>query len=165
MDRLSIPSQEERVKGPSLIGRALHLYWRFARPMTLGTRAAIIHPERGVYLVRHGYVRGWQMPGGGVEAGETLHAAMVREVWEETHIEVTGAAALHGMFLNRHVSNRDHVAVFVVRAFREGPFREPDAEIREGRFFPLDALPEDVTRGTRARLEEIATGASPSPTW
>ena len=156
---------EEALRGPGGLRRLLHLYWRFTRPMTLGVRAAVLHPEKGVFLVRHGYVSGWQMPGGGVDAGETLYDAMVRELSEETHIEPVGPAALHGMFFNRYVSNRDHVAVYVVRTFREGAPRTPNAEIREGRFFALDALPAEITRGTRARLAEIVDGAPPSPFW
>lgn len=153
------------MRGPSALRRALHLYWRFTRPMTLGVRAAVLDPARGVFLVRHGYVAGWQMPGGGVDAGETLHDAMVRELGEETPIEAVGPAHLHGLFFNRYISNRDHVAVFVVRTFREGPPRAPNAEIQEGRFFALDALPTDITRGTRARLAEILDGAPISPFW
>ena len=51
------------------------------------------------------------------------------------------------------------------RTFRVGPPKAPNAEIREGRFFSLDALPDDVTRGTRARLAEIAGEREPSPYW
>jgi len=42
-------------------------------------------------VVRRGHGPGageWSVPGGRVEAGETLHEAIVREVWEETGIEV-----------------------------------------------------------------------------
>ncbi len=30
----------------------------------------------------------WLPPGGGVAAGETLHDALIREFWEETHLQV-----------------------------------------------------------------------------
>src|SRR5690349_5639714 len=112
-----------------LVRRAMHVYWRFARPMTLGVRAAILHPEQGVFLVRHGYTPGWHMPGGGVEAGETLIEALAREVAEEAAIELDGEPALHGVFFNPGASRRDHVAVFVVRAFRQTGERRPDREI------------------------------------
>lgn len=42
-------------------------------------------------VVRRGHGPGageWSVPGGRVEAGETLHEAVVREVWEETGVEV-----------------------------------------------------------------------------
>jgi 8-oxo-dGTP pyrophosphatase MutT (NUDIX family) len=159
------PEPEEAFRGPDLLRRMAHLYFRLSRPMTLGVRAAILDEERGVFLVRHGYVSGWQMPGGGVEAGETLLEALAREVIEETNIEITGAPRLHGVFLNRFMSRRDHVAVYVARSFRVGPPKPPNREIQEGRFFRLDALPEEITRGTRARLAEIAGERDPSPYW
>jgi 8-oxo-dGTP pyrophosphatase MutT (NUDIX family) len=162
----SVAAQDKRLsRRATAVRHAMHLYWRFARPMTLGVRAALIHPERGVFLVRHGYTPGWHMPGGGVEAGETLEEAMAREANEEGHIVITGAPALHGMFFNRGISRRDHVAVYVVREFAQTRPRSPDREIVETGFFPLDMLPDGVTRGTRERLEEIAGLRPLSPYW
>jgi len=148
-----------------VLRRLAHLYWRFARPMTLGVRAAILHPDKGVFLVKHSYVAGWHLPGGGVEAGETIVASMAREVEEEANIVVTGEPVLHGVFFNVHASRRDHVVVYVVRTFTERGPRLPDREIVEASFFPLDGLPDDTTRGTRERLDEIAGRRPLSPTW
>ncbi|MCP8936994.1 NUDIX domain-containing protein [Alsobacter sp. SYSU M60028] len=154
---------------PPLVHRAMqrgmHAYWRFARPMTLGVRAALIDEERGVFLIRHAYTPGWHMPGGGVEAGESALEALARECAEEGHIALDETPVLHGLFQNRHVSRRDHVAVYVVRRFRQLAERRPDREILEARFFALDALPADVTRGTQARLREILDGAAPAERW
>jgi hypothetical protein len=38
------------------------------------------------------------------------------------------------------------------------------AELRAG-FFPLDALPPETTRATRARLAEITRGLPPATHW
>jgi len=38
--------------------RVFHLYWRFARGMTLGVRAVVLDSENRVFLVRHSYVSG-----------------------------------------------------------------------------------------------------------
>jgi hypothetical protein len=73
--------------------------------------------------------------------------------------------ALHGLFHNVNQSPRDHVAVYVTRKFRILGERAPDREILAAKFFALDALPEDTTRATRARLAEILDGRPLSPTW
>lgn len=148
-----------------LRSRAFHVYFRFARPMTLGVRAAVFDAEGRVLLVRHGYVPGWHLPGGGVEAGETLLDALAKELREETMVVALGAPVLHGVFYNNRYSRRDHVAVFVVRDFRSLGERRPDYEIREARFFSLDELPQDVTQSTRARLREISGQEPVSPMW
>lgn len=142
-----------------------HLVFRFTRPMTLGVRAVAVDAGGRVFLVRHTYVPGWHLPGGGVETGETLAEAMAKELREEANIRLSGPMQLHGVFLNRHVSPRDHVAVFLVRAFDQDGPRLPDREIAECGFFALDALPETTTLGTRRRLAEVFEGAERSEVW
>jgi ADP-ribose pyrophosphatase YjhB (NUDIX family) len=147
------------------IRRVLHFYWRFARGMTLGVRAIVVNESGQVFLVEHSYVTGWHLPGGGVETGETLRAALGRELMEEGGITLLGEPALHGLFHNARASRRDHVAVFVVRAFRQdgGP-RHPREIIGHG-FFSPGALPAGTTRGTRARLAEVLEGAPIPQHW
>ena len=145
--------------------RLFHFYFRLARPMTLGVRGIVLDADGRVFLVRHTYVPGWHLPGGGVEAGETLARALAKELREEGNIVARSPPELFGMYFNGHVSRRDHVAVFVVRDFEQTGPRPPDREIAESGFFALDALPATVTRGTRARLEEALGGAPRSETW
>jgi len=145
--------------------RLFHLYWRFARGMTLGVRAVVLDRENRVFLVRHGYVSGWHLPGGGVEVGETLGEALKRELMEEGRIELSAPLVLHGLFFNSHVSPRDHVAVYVVRQFRQDRLPEPNREIAACGFFAPGALPDGTTRGTRQRIAEVLEGRPPTPTW
>ena len=145
--------------------RIAHLSFLLWRPMTLGVRAIVLDREGRVLLVRHGYVVGWHFPGGGVEKGETCESALQRELAEEACVAVEGPARLHGLFFNGRVSPRDHVAVYVIETFRVTGERAPDVEIQEARFFPLDALPDGVTRGTRRRLEEIFEGRPVDGWW
>ncbi len=133
--------------------------------MTLGVRVAVIDPEQGVLLVRHRYVSGWYLPGGGVEPGETAMEAMEREAREEAAVAFVDPPSLHGVFLNRRVSKRDHVVLYVARRFqRTGDF-VPNREIAECRFFRVDALPDDTSPATLARLGEIMSGRPPASTW
>ena len=145
--------------------RAFHLYWWIARGMTLGVRGVVLDGDNKVFLVRHSYVAGWHLPGGGVEVGETFLEALRRELSEEGRIELAGEPVLHGLFFNGHVSRRDHVAVYVVRQFRQDRLPEPNHEIVECGFYAAAALPPETTRGTRLRIAEVLDGAVPIATW
>jgi len=145
--------------------RAFHLYWRIARGMTLGVRGVVLDGDGKVFLVRHSYVAGWHLPGGGVEVGETFLEALRRELMEEGRIELTGEPVLHGLFFNGHVSRRDHVAVYVVRQFRQDRLPKPNHEIVECGFYAAGALPAETTRGTRLRIAEVLDGMTPIATW
>jgi 8-oxo-dGTP pyrophosphatase MutT (NUDIX family) len=148
-----------------LLRRIFHLYWRFARGMTLGVRAVVLNGENRVFLVKHSYVTGWHLPGGGVEVGETFRDALQRELAEEAGIELSGEPALHGLFFNSHVSRRDHVAVYLIRHFRQDRLPEPNHEIVACGFFEVGALPADTTEGTRLRISEVLEGRAPIATW
>jgi len=52
---------------------------------------AVVVRDDCLLVIRRGHGPGageWSVPGGRVEAGETLHEAVVREMWEETGLEV-----------------------------------------------------------------------------
>jgi 8-oxo-dGTP pyrophosphatase MutT (NUDIX family) len=145
--------------------RVFHLYWRFARGMTLGVRGVVLDSDNRVFLVKHSYVSGWHLPGGGVEVGETFCGALKRELMEEGRIELSAEPVLHGVFFNSYASRRDHVAVYVVRDFRQDRLPEPNREIIDCGFFEAGALPQDTTEGTRLRIAEVLENKRPIATW
>jgi 8-oxo-dGTP pyrophosphatase MutT (NUDIX family) len=145
--------------------RVLHLYWRFARGMTLGVRGVVLDGDDRVFLVKHTYVAGWYLPGGGVETGETFRDALARELMEEGRIELLDEPKLHGIFFNSYASRRDHVAVYVIRHFRQDRLPEPNREIAASGFFAADALPQGTTEGTRLRIAEVLENKEPIATW
>jgi 8-oxo-dGTP pyrophosphatase MutT (NUDIX family) len=157
--------QELRRRFEPALRRVLHLYWRFARGMTLGVRGVVVDGDNRVFLVKHSYVSGWHLPGGGVEAGETFRDALKRELMEEGRIELLGEPELHGVFFNSHVSRRDHVAVYVIRHFRQAGPPEPNREIVDCGFFAAAALPPDATEGTRLRIAEVLKNRQLIATW
>jgi ADP-ribose pyrophosphatase YjhB (NUDIX family) len=147
------------------IRRLLHFYWRFARAMTVGARAVVIDGDGKVFLVEHSYVSGWHLPGGGVETDETIMAALTRELREEGNIELTAPPQLFAIYFNRRASRRDHVVLFVVRAFRQSAPPQPNREIIAHGFFAPDALPADTARATRERLAEVLGGHDVAAIW
>ena len=145
--------------------RVFHTYWRFARAATLGVRGLVIDQDNRVFLIRHSYVRGWHLPGGGVETGETMLAALTRELREEGNVELTAPPVLYGIYFNRGASRRDHVALYVVCDFRQSGPPKPNFEIAEAGFFARDNLPDGTTEGTRARIAEVFESKPPSEFW
>ena len=147
------------------IRRVLHFYWRFARAATLGVRALVRDPQGRVFLVKHSYVSGWHLPGGGVEVGESMLSALTRELREEGNIEIGSAPRLFAVYFNAKISRRDHVALFVVEDFTQPSPPRRNAEIVDHGFFSPAALPEDTTASTRARIAEVLEGKAVPEFW
>ena len=162
---MAMTLQDLRKMSEPALRRIFHLYWRFARGMTLGVRAVVLDRDNRVFLVKHSYVSGWHLPGGGVEVGETFGDALRRELVEEGRIEVLGEPALHGLFLNSHISRRDHVAVYLIRNFSQDRLPEANREIIACGFFEANALPAETTQGTRLRIAEVLESREPISTW
>ncbi|MBZ9794788.1 NUDIX domain-containing protein [Mesorhizobium sp. ES1-4] len=151
---------------PGLRARLFHLYFLLRRPMTLGVRG-LIHDAatNSVFLIRHTYVPGWQLPGGGVEIGETLAEALARELAEEGNIALTATPALKSMHFNRRASRRDHVGFYLIEHFSQTAPKLPDHEIAEAGFFPLGRLPQGTTPATLRRIAEVFQGEPASAYW
>jgi ADP-ribose pyrophosphatase YjhB (NUDIX family) len=148
-----------------LLTPIVHFHFLLQRGMTLGVRCAAIDAGNRVFLVKHTYVPGWYLPGGGVDAGESIEASLRREMVEEGHIEIGSGLELLGLYQNSEVNPRDHVAFYLTRDFVQTAPRLPDKEIAEAGFFPLEALPEDATKATRRRVDEILGRRKPDGFW
>ncbi|MCK5932403.1 MAG: NUDIX domain-containing protein [Fulvimarina manganoxydans] len=148
-----------------ILVRAFHLAHLMLRPMTLGVRVAAFDESGRLFLVRHTYVRGWHLPGGGVDPGETIEAAAHRELAEEGNLSAQAPLRLVSLHHNAAMSRRDHVAFYVCDRVSQSASKTSDREIAEAGFFPLDALPEGLTGGTKRRLDEWAGRAEPDPLW
>ena len=102
---------------------------------------------------------GWHLPGGGVETGETLADGARRANCARRAISRSiEPPELFAVYFNRRISRRDHVALYIVRSFRQSAPPQPNHEIIAHGFFAPDALPADTTRATRARIAEVLSG-------
>ncbi|MEZ5873165.1 MAG: NUDIX domain-containing protein [Nitratireductor sp.] len=149
----------------SYLRRGVHSLVLVRRALTLGVRAVIEDGAGRVFLVRHTYVKGWHFPGGGVEPGETAIQAIEREVLEEASIRITGEPELLGAYFNRRLNSRDHVLLYRFRQWEMVGEFKANMEIAEAGFFALDALPDDVSRGTAQRIGEIHHGIPVTQDW
>src|SRR6185437_4117200 len=86
--------------GMRLLARIAGRAMRLLPHSHLGVRGLVVDRRDGgtdhVLLVRHTYVDGWYLPGGGIEAGESAQTALARELIEETGVEILGLPLLHG---------------------------------------------------------------------
>jgi 8-oxo-dGTP pyrophosphatase MutT (NUDIX family) len=137
--------------------------WFVTRPQTRGVRAIALTPAGRVILVRHSYIPGWHLPGGGQERGETAEQAALRELREEAGMVSHGAVRVLGTLQHRPNFRRDTVTLALVAqvtfAFR------PSLEIVEARAFDLDALPDGIAAGTARRLAEWRAGQPLPQDW
>jgi ADP-ribose pyrophosphatase YjhB (NUDIX family) len=153
-----------RVKLEPIITPLFRTWWRFSRSMTVGARTICCDADGRVLLVRHSYSKGWHLPGGGVETGETVSQAATRELAEEGGVESLEAPRLIGLYFNPAPFWNDHVAIYRVENWRAcAPRTGP--EIAERGFFARNALPKDISPGTRRRLAEVFEGAPVSERW
>ncbi|OAN58843.1 NUDIX domain-containing protein [Sphingomonas sp. TDK1] len=137
--------------------------WFLTRPRTRGVRAIAVTSSGQVVLVRHSYIEGWHLPGGGQGRDEAAEAAALRELREEIGMVSHGPARALGTLQHRPNFRRDTVTLVLVEqvafAFR------PSLEIIEARAFDLDALPPGVTKGTGRRLAEWRSRQPVPDTW
>ena len=145
--------------------RPLFFAWsRMSRGMTLGVRGVTVDREGRVLLVKHTYLHGWWLPGGGVERGQTCEDALIREMHEEAGVIVEGRPTLVSVHANERFFRGDHVLVYRIDRYTLTD-RTSHGEIAEIGWFHPDALPGDAHRSTRDRLAEIFGDVPASPAW
>jgi 8-oxo-dGTP pyrophosphatase MutT (NUDIX family) len=130
------------------------MLWLLLKPISTGVRLLMVRDGQ-VLLVKHVYEPQWYLPGGAVEQGETLDAAVRREALEEVGATLYDLQ-LFGAYTNFERGKSDHVIVYISRNF--GLTGEGDDEIEFCQFFDLDALPDRISPGSANRIREYLNG-------
>ena len=115
----------------------------------------IIRRNDEILLIKTTYRKHWEFPGGRVDKGETGEEAAIREAREESAVNVKNTERKLGSYLQRNLGRKIIVEVFVAREWDfEGEW-SPSLEIADRKFFPLNALPPDISPATARRIAEL----------
>ncbi|MBS1105394.1 MAG: hydrolase [Deltaproteobacteria bacterium] len=136
------------------------IVWAAIAPRAIGgagrTRVAqaVVRSERGVLLCLRRELRGWELPGGEVQSGERDEEAVVREVREETGLEVA-VRRLVGRY--QRSGFRAHEAV-VFECEVAGGALTTSRETPRVAWFDLVGLPDTIFPWFRAPLDDALAG-------
>lgn len=118
-------------------------------PKHIVSAATIVLNEQNEILLIKGPRRGWEMPGGQVEEGESLKDAAIRETFEESGIEIE-VVKFCGVYQN--VSASICNTLFLARPV--GGKLTTSPESLEVGFFPIEKALEMVTwKNFKQRIE------------
>ena len=118
---------------------------RIIRPLfQVFSVAVIFNDDNKIYLVKTTYNRfhPWGLPGGSLEYGETVEESLLREIWEETSLQIEIER-----FLFTKTFAPDRVGLYYLCRIEEGEFH-PSDEVSEVGYFSLNDLPD-------VRLEDV----------
>jgi len=124
---------------------------------------ALIERDGKVLLVRHSYVPGWLLPGGGVGRGEAAEHAVIREMREEIGLVRCTTPELFGLYSRKAGWATNVIALY---RLRDAEFTfVPNLEIRETQFVDPANPPDGTPRSVATRLKEFAGLQPRSPFW
>lgn len=112
---------------------------RLIRPLFIvGVSAVIFDEEFRIFLGKSTYQRfhPWGLLGGALEYGEDAEEAIVREIWEETSLQVKVERLLMVRSFMPH-----NFILYYVCTIQSGTF-QPSDEISDAGFFTIEALPD-----------------------
>lgn len=114
--------------------------------------------DRVVLIERRNAPLGWALPGGYVDYGETLEAAVLREAREETGLQLHDLAQFHA-YSDPGRDPRQHNISVVFTARATGTLRAGD-DAGKAMWFPLDTLPSPLCFDHGRILEDYRASLS-----
>jgi len=124
----------------------------------LAVIVAVIHEDK-VLLTKREDFEVWCLPGGGVEEGESLAEAGIREVKEETGLDVE-LTRLVGVYSRMGGGMHDVHAVLYTAKPLGGELKTQPHETIEVDYFPFDELPDEMLFGHKKRIQDAINNTS-----
>ena len=128
--------------------------------LTAGAGMFVFNEKNEVLMQLRTDYNAWGFIGGSMELGESFEETAIRELKEETNLDVDELellTVLSGKDTYRVYPNGDQLyditAVFKVKKYH-GELKVNDDESKEFRWFPIDNLPENLSSSTRKHLEK-----------
>jgi 8-oxo-dGTP diphosphatase len=118
----------------------------------LAVIVAVIHDNK-ILLTKREDFEVWCLPGGGVEDGESLAEAGIREVKEETGLDVE-LTRLVGVYSRMGGGMHDVHAVLYTARPVGGELRVQPNEVIEAVYFPFEQLPAEMLFGHKKRIQD-----------
>jgi len=132
-------------------------------PCVFGASAVVEDGQGRILLVRHSYIGGWHLPGGGVNGGEAPEHAVLRELEEEIGLSESTPPEFIGLYTRKILWVGNFIALYRLRNARID--FKPNFEVREATFFDPATLPEGTSAATRRRLAELFGKMPRTPFW
>jgi ADP-ribose pyrophosphatase YjhB (NUDIX family) len=139
----------------------LRCFWFVFRPMGKGTQVAIWHDGR-LLLIRNGYRRGYSLPGGGRNSGESARRAAVRELREEVGLHLSpNQLRYRGTVISTRERLRDHCAYFDAHLSTAPRIEIDGREVVEAIFVhPAAWHAYPLTRQARSYMDRFSRGSA-----
>jgi len=116
------------------------LYWRTFKPNGYGVKV-IAEYNNKVLIIRNSYgYKRWTFPGGNIDKGETSENAAVRELKEETGLDVHTITQV-GSFVSTMHGKKDNIHIFHAQT-THNELSLDEFEVEEGDWFSHEELPE-----------------------
>ena len=121
----------------------------------IAVNVVVLH-EGKVLLTKREDFEVWCLPSGGVEEGESLAEAAVRETKEETGVDVE-LTRLVGVYSRLGGIPDVHAALYEARPIGGGLKAQPGETI-EVKYFAVDELPREMAFAHKKRIDDAVNG-------
>jgi ADP-ribose pyrophosphatase YjhB (NUDIX family) len=121
----------------------------------LAVNVAVIHDGK-ILLTQRDDFETWILPSGGVEEGESIAQAAIRETKEETGLDVE-LTRLVGVYLRLSNMSPVHAVLFTAKPVG-GEIKCQEGETIAVEWFVFDEIPSPLSAGHKRRIEDAISG-------